>query len=111
MDSEAQLSNQLRQMHLANDTRKILLFFTQEHRIEFHNKTEAILEEVARIRQGEVVVIKTSSEGAMRRVLKVETDPFATIRLIDPLATQQPLFVSDCNDCPTTSSTASSPSL
>ena len=51
-----------------------------------------MLAKVALIQQQDIVVIKCSNLEAMRRVLTVEPDPFATIRLIDPHTAQKPLF-------------------
>jgi hypothetical protein len=79
-------------MQMAGDRRKLLLFFTGEKREDFHQKTEEILEKVARIERESVVVVKTCSEVAMKRVLKVEPDQFATIRLIDVHSLQKPVF-------------------
>ena len=86
------MANKVKQMQLAADAKKILLFYTQEHRQDFHAKAEDILEKVARLQKNNVVVIKTANEGAVRNILKVEPDSFATIRLIDVHGWQEPLF-------------------
>jgi hypothetical protein len=43
IENEVDLENKIRQIQMAGDKRKVLLFCTQEQREEFHTKTEEIL--------------------------------------------------------------------
>jgi hypothetical protein len=56
---------------MTGDRRKILLFYTNEKREEFHQKTEQILEKVGQVQCKDVVVVKCSNAEAIRRVLAV----------------------------------------
>ena len=58
-------------MQMSADPRKLLLIYTNEHRQEFHNQLDDILEKVARTEKERVVVFKTQNKLILRNLFKV----------------------------------------